>query len=112
MTELTAQVQHQEGIATIHLSGYLSSDSAGALDEAFAQVGDTGKVLLVFQAQDFITSAGLAVLFDLMLTAQEQGRQVRVVQPSPHFRKVFEMVGLSKEVEVFEAEELAVAGWG
>ena len=111
MTELTAQVQHQEDIATIHLAGYLSSENAQSLDEAFAQVGEAPKILLVFREQDMISSAGLAVLFDLIMTAEEQGQQVRLVQPAAHFRRVFDMVGLSKDVEVFESEELAVADW-
>ena len=87
MTELTAQVQHQAGIATIHLAGYLSSDNAQSLDEAFAQVGEAPKILLVFREGDMITSAGIAVLFDLIMTAEDQGQQVRLVQPMAHFRK-------------------------
>ena len=111
MSELTAQVQHREDIATIHLAGYLSSENAESLDVAFAQLGDAPKILLVFREGDMITSAGLAVLFDLIMTAEEQGQQVRIVQPAQHFRKVFDMVGLSRDVEVFESEKQAVAGW-
>ena len=58
-----------------------------------------------------ITSAGIAVLFDLIMTAEEQGQEVRIVQPMAHFRKVFDLVGLSRDVEVFEGEEEAVSGW-
>ena len=111
MTELTAQVQHQEDIATIHLAGYLSSENAQSLDEAFAQVGEAPKILLVFREQDMISSAGLAVLFDLILPLQEKGKQVRIAEPAAHFRKVFDIVGLSKDVDVFESEAQAVAGW-
>ena len=111
MTELTAQVQHQQDIATIHLAGYLSSDNAQSLDEAFAQVAETPKILLVFREGDMISSAGIAVLFDLIMTAEEQGQEVRMVQPMAHFRKVFDIVGLSKEVAVFEGEAEAVSGW-
>ena len=85
MSELTAQVQHQQGIATIHLVGYLSSDNAQSLDDAFAQVGEAPKILLVFREGDMITSAGIAVLFDLIMTAEDRGQQVRIVQPMAHF---------------------------
>lgn len=50
-------------------------------------------------------------MFDLIFPLQEKGKQVCVVHPSPHFRKVFDIVGMSQDVEVFESEELAVAGW-
>jgi len=53
----------------------------------------------------------LAVLFDLILPAKEQGRQFRVVHPAKHFRKVFDIVGMSQDVEVFEGEEQAIVGW-
>jgi len=53
----------------------------------------------------------LAVLFDLILPAKEQGRQVWVVQPAKHFRKVFDIVGIGKDAEVFEGEEQVVVGW-
>ncbi len=111
MSELTASVQQQEGISIIHLAGYLSSENAASLDEAFAQLADAGKILMAFREEDMITSAGIAVLFDLILSAQEKGQQVRIAQPAQHFRRVFDMVGLSKDVEVFESEEQAVAGW-
>jgi anti-anti-sigma factor len=111
MSELTAQVQQIEEVSIIHLAGYLSSENASALDDAFEQLAKAAKILLVFRAEDMITSAGIAVLFDLILTAQEQGRQVRIAQPAAHFRKVFDLVGLSKDVEIFEDEAEAVAGW-
>ena len=111
MSTLTAQVQHQGNISVIQLAGYLSSEAASVVEEAFQQAGDAQKVLLVFQEKDFITSAGLAVVFDCVLPLQDQGRQVRIVHPSKHFRRVFDIVGLSKDVEIFAAEEQAVAGW-
>ena len=111
MNTLTAQIQHQGGVAAIRLNGYLSSEAAGAVEEAFRQAADAEKVLLVFQEKDFITSAGLAVVFECVLPLQAQGRQVRIVHPSKHFRRVFDIVGLSKDVEIFAVEGEAVAGW-
>jgi len=48
MNQVTATVEQKESIPVIRLSGYLSSESAGPLEEAFQQVGDAEKVLLVF----------------------------------------------------------------
>ena len=112
MSTLTAQVKQQAGVSVIQLVGYLSSEAAGIVEEAFQQVASAPKVLLVFQDKDFMTSAGIAVIFDCVLPLQAQGRQVCIVQPSKHFRKVFTIVGLSKDVEVFAGEEEALAGWG
>ncbi len=59
----------------------------------------------------FVDSVGLAVLFDLIFPLQAKGKQVRIAEPAAHFRKVFDIVGLSKDVEIYESEEQAVAGW-
>ena len=111
MSKLTADVQHQADRCSIHLTGYLSSDSAQPLEEAFVKAADYNKILLVFAEKMFVNSAGLAVLFDLIFPAQEQGKEVRIAEPAAHFRKVFDIVGLSKDVEIFESEAQAVAGW-
>ena len=111
MSKLTADVQHQDDRCSIHLAGYLSSDSAQPLEEAFVKAADYDKILLVFAEKTFVNSAGLAVLFDLIFPLQERGKQVRIAEPAAHFRKVFQIVGLSKDVEIFEDEAQAVAGW-
>ena len=93
MSELTATVEQTGNIPVIRLSGYLSSESAAPLEDAFQQAADAEKVLLVFAEKAFINSAGLAVLFDLILPAKDQGRQFRVVHPAKHFRKVVRHCG-------------------
>jgi anti-anti-sigma factor len=93
MAELTTQIEEQGGITKIHINGYLSSDNSPALDEAFAQLGEAKKILLIFREDDMVASAGIAVLFDLCIGAMEKGQEVRIVQPAAHFRKVFKLVG-------------------
>ncbi|MBT7188367.1 STAS domain-containing protein [Candidatus Bathyarchaeota archaeon] len=111
MTTLTAEVEHRKDVSVIQLSGYLSSEVAGPLEDAFLRIADFNKIVLTFHEKDFINSAGLAVLFDLILPLKDKGKVFRVVHPAAHFRKVFDIVGLSKDVDVFESEELAMEGW-
>ena len=111
MPELTSTVEKQPNHTTIRISGYLSGDHAESLETAFAELGDEKQVLLDFGEKCFINSAGLAVLFDLLLPLRDQGTEFRIVHPAPHFRKVFDIVGLSKDVGVYEAEGAAVTGW-
>ena len=111
MSAIEANVESVYGRATIHLKGYLSGDAPEPLEAAFAQAAGVQQILLVFQPQDSINSAGAAVLFDLVLPLKEQGEDVRVVHPSAHFRKVFDIIGLSKDVDVYASLEEAVSGW-
>ena len=110
-SSLTTRVAQQGDISVIGLEGYLAATGGEVLEKAFGEVADSEKVLLVFGGDDFINSAGLAVLFDLILPAKEKGVQFRIVHPAQHFRKVFEIVGLSKDVGVFPEEREALADW-
>ena len=78
------------------------------MDEAIRQIGDASKILLIFDRECFINSAGLAALFDYILPGDRAGRGVSGVHPAPHFRKVFDVVGLSQDVAVFESEDAAL----
>ena len=108
MSELTAEVTLKSDHAEIR---NLSADSAEKMDEAIKQIGDAKKVLLIFDRDCFINSAGLAALFDYILPGIEQGKEYRVVHPAPRFRKVFDIVGLSQDVGVFGDEEAALKEW-
>ena len=111
MAELNATLDQQPRQTTIHISGYLSGDHAESLETAFAELGGAEKVLLDFDEGCFINSAGLAVLFDLLLPRRDQGTDFRIAHPAPHFRKVFDIVGLSKDVAIFESAGTAVSDW-
>ena len=109
MIELTTEVTNKTDHAEIRIAGYLSSDSADRLDVAMQQVGDAKKVVLIFDEKCFINSTGLSAMFDHILPGIEHGKEYRVVHPAPHFRKVFNIVGLSSDVEVFADEASALA---
>ena len=109
MIELTAEVTNKPIHAEIRIAGYLSSESADRLDEAIKRVGDAKKVVLILDEKCFINSTGLSALFEHVLPGIEQGEEYRVVHPAPHFRKVFDIVGLTADVGVFADEASAAA---
>ena len=111
MARLEVTTERRQELAVIELRGYLSAAAAAPLEAAFEQAADAAKILVVFQEQDFINSAGLAVLFDLVLAAKERGREARIVHPSRHFLKVFRIMGLSQDIGIFSTREQALEGW-
>ena len=56
--------------------------------------------LLSFDEKSFINSTGLAVLMDLLLPLRDQGKQITLVHPKAHFRRVFEITGMAGDFEV------------
>jgi anti-anti-sigma factor len=89
---------------TIHITGYCSVDTYEPLKVALSQIpGDT--IVLSFDEKSFINSTGLAVLMDLLLPIKE--RQITLVHPKPHFRRVFEITGMKGDFGVRESASLA-----
>ena len=76
---------------------------AEPLEAAFEQLGAADKVVLVFAEKAFVNSAGLAVLFDLIETAQEADKRVRVVESSmklnwcPALKNGLQVLSLARE---------------
>ena len=62
-----------------------------------------------FAEDSFLNSVGIAILLDSILPLKDQGKEIRIVHPSKHFRRVFQIVGLSRDVPVYESEEAASA---
>ncbi|MFC1526911.1 STAS domain-containing protein [Candidatus Latescibacterota bacterium] len=94
------------GQATISISGYISSDADEALASAFSEAQSADRILISFAEGSFLNSVGIAVLLDLILPLKDQGKHLRIVHPSKHFRKVFDIVGLSRDVPVFESADV------
>lgn len=106
-TTPTAEVVRTDDHSTVRIGGYISSEAAEPLEAAFAQVTDARAILVVFAGDAFINSTGIAILFDLVLPLKDEGKDVRIVHPAQHFRKVFDIVGLSRDVGIYESEEAA-----
>ena len=89
----TVDVVKRDTHLCIKVAGYISDDAAEPLETAFQQAGETPNILVSFAEDAFINSTGLAILFHLMLPLKDLGREIRMVHPSAHFRKVFDIVG-------------------
>ena len=108
-TTPTASTSLEGDQATISITGYISTDADEVLAAAFAEAKEAGKVLISFAEDSFLNSVGIAILLDLLLPLKDQGKEIRIVHPSQHFRRVFDLVGLSRDVPVFESEQAAAA---
>ena len=108
-TTPTASTTLEGDHATISITGYISSDADETLTSAFAEAKSADKIVISFAEDSFLNSVGIAILLDLILPLKDQGRDLRIVHPSKHFRRVFDIVGLSKDVEVVESDDAVTA---
>ena len=69
----------------------------------------TRLILLDFTKVDYINSSGIALVIQMLIEAANSGQKVYAFGLSPHFVKVFTMVGITKYAQLFPSEAEALA---
>jgi anti-anti-sigma factor len=97
--------------AVITIQGNITAASEDRLQRLYqeALALDKPRIVLHFQENAAINGAGIALVTQLLLESQKQGRQVVVAELSENLRKVFDIVGLSKIAPVVDSLEKALA---
>ena len=82
----------------IQITRYVTTDAYERLKASLAEVsGD--RVVLSFDEKSFTISTGLAVLMDPLLPLKDD-KQITLVHPKDHFRRVFEITGMARDFGV------------
>ena len=104
------KLKDQEGVATCHISGEVNIDTVAELKKAFKKIIDnkTRKVLLNFEAVDYIDSSGLACLIDLSRLLKSIQGIVFMSNLSPKVSSIFSITKLDKIFKIFDTEEEAL----
>ncbi|MBI3801487.1 MAG: STAS domain-containing protein, partial [Deltaproteobacteria bacterium] len=76
-----------------------------------ASVGGTKNLVLCFDKDGYINSGGIAILIGIAAESREKGQCIRLTGLSPHFQKIFDMMGLTKYMQIFPSEETALEGF-
>ena len=95
-------------ISVLRFSGDISSTSKDSVLGAWQSVND-GPVLLDFSKVDYINSSGIALIIQMLMEADKTGRKVAIFGLTPHFQKVFTMVGIAKYAGLYKDEPTATA---
>ena len=90
--------------ALLTIRGSVTARSEPFLAQAMerARALEKPTIVLHFEENASTNGAGLALLTQLLLNARERGERVLISGLSENFRKVFEMVGISRLVETCE----------
>jgi anti-sigma B factor antagonist len=98
-------VGNKPGIARLLLAGSLDSETAPQLDKAIIGV-DPGALLVVLDMKhlEFISSAGLRVIFAARKRQEARSGEVVVSNMGPGIRKVFEIVNALPSLTVFTSD--------
>jgi ABC-type transporter Mla MlaB component len=91
-------------LGEVTLSGAVGMDADELIQTAYRTVTLAGarKIRLHFTTGTTINSAGIAVLITMTSQARKARQPVEVTGLSQHYRKIFEMIGLTEYVKILE----------
>jgi anti-anti-sigma factor len=102
----TVSVDQENSVARVSLDGALNTDTAPAFEQRLQGVIDAGHELVVLDMKDldYISSAGLRVIFKAAKQAKASGRSLAAANRKPHIDKVFEILKALPDMAVFANE--------
>ncbi|HTX41842.1 MAG TPA: STAS domain-containing protein [Acidobacteriaceae bacterium] len=111
VTTRTASTASGSSATILAFSGDISSASKDAILGAWHGLdGQARHVLLDFTGVDYINSSGIAIIIQMLLEAGKTGTQtIGIFGLTPHFQKVFTMVGINKYAALHKDEAAALA---
>lgn len=101
-------VTSQGDTGIIDIQGNVTSRSEPFLQQAFEQAADRRGLLLRFSDNASINGAGIAILTQLLLDSRKKSIPLAISGLSENFRKVFDIVGITKLAPVFDNDEEAL----
>jgi len=90
----------------VRLTGDLNGRADETLADAYAQVAALGprRVSLDFGRVGYINSTGIALVVRLLADARRDGRLVRALGLTEHYREIFRITRLSDFMEIVEGD--------
>ena len=104
VTEFTAQMRREGGVAVIDLTGDVSAAAEHALLDAYAGAVGESVVRLDFSAVDYINSTGIALIVALLAQARTAGQEVQARGLAEHYREIFRITRLSDFMTILDDE--------
>jgi anti-anti-sigma factor len=95
------------GEARLSLRGDVDIAADEVLAAAYAQAADAGatRVILDFEAVDYINSTGIALIVRLLAEARRDHREVVALGLSDHYREIFRITRLSDYLTIADPQE-------
>lgn len=101
-------------ITVMRFSGDITSTSEAAILGTYQGISpdNNKRILLDFSKVEYINSSGIALIIQLMYAAGKNSQIIQTFGLSPHFQKVFTMVGITKYTRLHADEAAACAAFG
>ena len=103
----TVAVDEANSVARVALKGALNTDTAPGFEQQLGKVLADGHQLTVLDMKDldYISSAGLRVIFKAAKQSKSAGRRLAAANRKPPIDKVFEILKALPDMAVFANDE-------
>jgi anti-sigma B factor antagonist len=98
-------------ITCLRFSGDISSASKDAVVGTYQALDKAANkhLLLDFKGVEYLNSSGIALVIQVLMEASKSSQTVAICGLTPHFTKVFTMVGITKYATLYTDEATALA---
>ena len=109
--EIQVSVREQNGTTVIDLVGDVTTFAEDAINQAYQNASETGatNIIFNFRENDYINSAGIAILIGVVTEARKKDQKLLMTGLSVHFQKIFRMVGLTQYADLYPNVDEALA---
>jgi anti-anti-sigma factor len=99
-------------ITVLRFVGDITSTSQAAVLGTYQGLPDTAKKILIdFSKVEYLNSSGIALVIQMMIAASKKGQNIQTFGLTPHFQKVFTMVGMTRYTKLHPDEPTAIAAF-
>ena len=99
-------------IIVLRFAGDITSTSQAVVLGSYQALPESAtRILLDFSKVDYLNSSGIALVIQMMIAANKRGQTIQTFGLTPHFQKVFTMVGITKYTTIHPDEAAACAAF-
>jgi stage II sporulation protein AA (anti-sigma F factor antagonist) len=97
------KIETHGDIIVLDIRGDVTAFSEPTLNSAYNSAKQSGpkKILLKFEETAYINSGGIAVLIQVLAQTRRNNQKIGITGLSDHFKKVFNMVGITKFATIY-----------
>jgi anti-sigma B factor antagonist len=112
-TRVTVDRAQSSPVTILRFSGDISSASREALLGTYSKLpaADNKQIILDFSKVEYLNSSGIALVIQVLIDAGKAGQKIHISGLTPHFQKVFTMVGITRYAPLFVDEAAAEAAF-
>lgn len=108
--EIQVSIRDQNGATVIDLVGDVTTFAEESINQAYQSASADGATIVIFnfRENDYINSAGIAILIGVVTEARKREQRLLMTGLSAHFQKIFRMVGLTQYADLYPTVDEAL----